>query len=75
MVRVQDKSEIQISGVVLKKGDEEFLKTLAISERNAGLFEKKVRLGDRRHPAAVDTDGITAKLDNGGFFSSLVAMG
>lgn len=65
LMHVQDKSEIQISGVVLRNGDEEFLKSLAISERAAGLFEKKVILGDRRQPAAVDTDGIAAKLENG----------
>lgn len=41
------------------------MKTLTLSERNAGFFEKKVRLGDRRHPAAVETGGITAKLENG----------
>ncbi|KAL0640137.1 hypothetical protein Q9L58_000695 [Maublancomyces gigas] len=61
----EDKSEIQISGVVLRGGDEEFLKTLIISERNAGLFEKKVRLGDQTHPPVVDAHKITAKLENG----------
>lgn len=67
---MQDKSEIHISGVVLRGGnrDEEFLKALTLSERDAGLFEKKVRLGNRSHPAAVDTDGITAKLDSGETF-------
>lgn len=62
---VQNKSEIQISGVVLRGGDEEFLKMLTLGERNVGLFEKKVRLGDQRHPAAVDAHEITAKLENG----------
>lgn len=65
VIYLQDKSELQISGVVHRNGDEEFLKTLKFSERNAGVFEKKVRLGDRRSPAAVDIDGITARLENG----------
>lgn len=62
---MQDKSEIRISGVVLRSGDEAFLKTLTLSERNFGVFEKKIKLGGRGHPAAVDTDKITAKLDDG----------
>lgn len=64
---MQQKSEIQISGVILRGGgrDEAFLKALTLGEMDAGLFEKKVKLGNRGRPAVVDTDGITALLDNG----------
>lgn len=44
------------------------MKTLTFSERNAGLFEKKVRLGDQMHLAVVDAHGITARLENGEYF-------
>jgi len=60
-----ERSELQISGVVHRPGDEEFLKTLAMEERKVGAFERKVRLGTRAHPAQVDVDGISAKLENG----------
>jgi HSP20 family protein len=36
-----------------------------MDERKVGAFERKVRLGTRAHPAQIDVDGITAKLDNG----------
>lgn len=65
LMHMQDESEIRISGVVLKSGDEAFLKTITRDERDAGLFEKKIILGGRGYPVAVDTDGITAKLDDG----------
>jgi len=60
-----DKSELSITGVIHRPGDEEFLKTLALDERKVGAFERKVRLGSRAHPAQVDADGITAKLEDG----------
>jgi HSP20 family protein len=60
-----DKSELTVSGVVHRPGDEELLKTLALDERKVGAFERKVRLGTRATPAQVDIDGITARLDNG----------
>lgn len=60
-----DKSELSIAGVVYRPGDEEFLKTLTMAERKVGVFERKVRLGNERHPAEVDSDGITAKLEDG----------
>ncbi|KAI9820506.1 MAG: hypothetical protein M1832_003697 [Thelocarpon impressellum] len=60
-----DKSELSIAGVVYRPGDEDFLKTLAMGERKVGVFDRKVRLGNERHPAEVDSDGITAKLEDG----------
>lgn len=60
-----EKSELNITGVVHRAGDEEFLKTLAMGERKVGAFERKVRLGSRAVPAQVDADGITAKLEDG----------
>jgi HSP20 family protein len=60
-----EKSELTVAGVVYRPGDEEFLKKLALEERKAGAFERKVRLGTRTSPAHVDVEGISAKLDNG----------
>jgi len=60
-----EKSELTVSGVVHRPGDEAFLKTLSLDERKVGAFERKVRLGTRSSPAQVDIEGITAKLDNG----------
>lgn len=65
LIHLQDESEIRISGVVLRSGDEAFLKTITQSERDFGLFERKIRLGGQGHLVAVDIDGITAKLDDG----------
>ena len=60
-----DKSELSVAGVVYRPGDEEFLKTLAMGEREVGVFERKVRLGSRTHPANVDMDAINAKFEDG----------
>jgi len=60
-----EKSELSIAGVVYRPGDEEFLKTLAMDERKVGPFERKVRLGTRANPAQIDSEGITAKLEDG----------
>ncbi|OCL03480.1 HSP20-like chaperone [Glonium stellatum] len=60
-----EKSELSIAGVIYRPGDEDFLKTLALNERKVGAFERKVRLGSRANPAQVDTDMITAKLEDG----------
>jgi HSP20 family protein len=60
-----EKSELSIAGVIYRPGDEEFLKTLAMNERKVGPFERKIRLGTRATPAHIDTDGITAKLEDG----------
>lgn len=60
-----EKSELSVAGVIYRPGDEEFLKTLAMNERKVGPFERKLRLGTRASPAHIDTDGITAKLEDG----------
>ena len=60
-----DKSELTVAGVVYRPGSEEFLKTLALDERKVGHFERKVRLGSRASPAQVDTDGISARMEDG----------
>lgn len=60
-----EKSELSIAGVIYRPGDEEFLKNLALNERNIGVFERKLRLGSRANPAQIDADGITAKMEDG----------
>lgn len=60
-----EKSELSIAGVIYRPGDEDFLKTLAMDERKVGPFERKIRLGTRANPAAIDADGISAKLEDG----------
>ncbi|MCJ1352916.1 MAG: hypothetical protein MMC33_002900 [Icmadophila ericetorum] len=60
-----DKSELSVAGVIYRPGDEDFIKNLALDERNVGAFERKVRLGSRATPALVDADGITARLEDG----------
>ena len=60
-----DKSELSIAGVIYRPGDEETLKTLALDEREVGAFERKVALGSKLSPAQVDTDGISAKMEDG----------
>ena len=41
------------------------MKALAMDEREVGVFERKVRLGNRTNPAQVDADSITAKMEDG----------
>jgi len=60
-----DRSELSVSGVITRPGDEEFLKTLAMDEREVGVFERKVRLGSRANPAAVEVDAIKAAMEDG----------
>ena len=60
-----EKSELNIAGVIYRPGDEDFLKTLALNERKVGAFERKVRLGSRANPAQVDSDGISARMEEG----------
>ena len=60
-----DKSELNIAGVIYRPADEETLKTLALDERDVGAFERKVALGTKVDPAQVDSDGISAKLEDG----------
>lgn len=51
--------------MVYRPGDEDFLKTLALDERQVGVFERKIRLGSRASPAQVDVDSIAAKMEDG----------
>lgn len=60
-----EKSEVLVAGVIHRPGDEEFLKNLVSEEREVGAFERKVKLGGQTHPANVDSDAITAKMENG----------
>lgn len=60
-----DKSELNIAGVIYRPGDEEFLKTLALDERKVGVFDRKVKLGSKANPANVDSDAISAKMEDG----------
>ena len=60
-----DQSELNIAGVIYRPGTEEFLKTLAVDERKVGVFERKIKLGSREKPALVDSDGISAKMEDG----------
>ncbi|TVY43481.1 Heat shock protein [Lachnellula occidentalis] len=63
----EDKGVLNIAGVVYRHGDEEFLKTLATSERKVGVFERTVKLppGDNEEKEEIDADGISAKLEDG----------
>ena len=60
-----ERSELRVAGVVHRPGDEDFLKTLAMGEREVGPFERRVRLGSRASPAAVDADAIGARMEDG----------
>ena len=60
-----EKSLLCIAGVIYRPGDEEFLKTLAVGERQVGAFERKIRLGEGGSSASVDAEGISAKLEDG----------
>jgi len=58
-------SQLVLTGVVHRPGDEELLKAMEVSERSVGAFERKVTLGTQAEPAKVDEEGITAKLEDG----------
>ena len=60
-----ENSEVNIAGVIHRAGDEEFLKTLALDEREIGVFERKIKLGTKAQPATVNADGISAKMEDG----------
>ena len=60
-----DKSELSVAGVIYRPGSEDFLKTLALDEREIGVFDKKIRLGSRVRPAQVEVDDISAKMEDG----------
>ncbi|KAF3929501.1 hypothetical protein ABW19_dt0201441 [Dactylella cylindrospora] len=60
-----DNAELQVSGVVHRPGDEEFLKHLVDGERRVGAFDRKIKLESNGKTVAVDADAITAKMENG----------
>jgi len=63
-----ENSVLRIAGVVHRPGaDEELLKHLAVDgrKREVGVFEKAIRLGTKRDPAAIDVAGISAKMSDG----------
>jgi HSP20 family protein len=60
---------------VYRPGMEEFLQTLAMNERKIGAFERKVRLGSRANPAAVDVDGIHARMEDGVLVINIPKLG
>ena len=60
-----ENSEVNVAGVIHRPGDEEFLKTLALDERDIGVFERKIKLGTKAQPATVHADSITAKMEDG----------
>jgi HSP20 family protein len=62
----EDKGVLNVAGVVYRLGDEEFLKTLAQSERKVGVFERTVKLPPAdAEKEEVDGDMISAKLEDG----------
>ncbi|PKS12046.1 hypothetical protein jhhlp_001342 [Lomentospora prolificans] len=62
-----DKSHIDISGIIHRPGDEEFLRGLVSSERRVGYFERTVKLPpeDCESNDEVDGLGISAKMEDG----------
>ncbi|KAF3055661.1 hypothetical protein GL218_06914 [Daldinia childiae] len=62
-----DGEKINIAGVVYRPGNEEFLQTLASSERKVGMFERSIKLPPPGSDEKEDIDGlgITAKMENG----------
>ncbi|KAI1123571.1 HSP20-like chaperone [Nemania abortiva] len=62
-----DGDKVNITGVVHRPGNEEFLSTLASSERKVGLFERSLKLPPPGSSDNEDVDGygITARMENG----------
>jgi len=62
-----EKSELNVAGVVYRKGDEELLKSLTKAERRVGMFDRNVRLppAGSIEKEEVDGDAISAKLEDG----------
>ncbi len=61
-----EKGELNVAGVVYRRGDEEFLKTLSKKERKVGVFERNVKLPPgEEEKEEVDGDNINAKLEDG----------
>lgn len=56
-----EKSELHVAGVIAREGDEEVIKTLALNERDVGVFERRVKLGRE----GIEAEGISAKMENG----------
>ena len=58
---------LNIAGVVYRPGDEEFLSTLASSERRVGMFERNVTLPPEGSTQRDEVDGlaISAKMEDG----------
>jgi len=62
----EDKGVLNLAGVVYRHGDEEFLQTLAQSERKVGVFERTIKLPPgNEEKEEIDGDSITAKLEDG----------
>ena len=57
--------QVIVSGIIHRPGDEEFLKTIAVDERDIGVFERKIKLGTKVDPVTVDADGIAARMEDG----------
>ncbi|KAF9879261.1 hypothetical protein CkaCkLH20_03494 [Colletotrichum karsti] len=61
-----DKGELRVAGVVYRPGDEDFLASMASSERRVGMFTRSVPLppaGSERED--IDALSITAKMEDG----------
>ncbi|KAK6226973.1 hsp20-like protein [Colletotrichum tabaci] len=61
-----EKGELRVAGVVYRPGDEDFLATMASSERRIGMFSRSVPLppaGSERED--IDALSITAKMEDG----------
>lgn len=62
-----EQSVLNVAGVVYRPGTEEFLQSLASSERKVGMFERSIKLPPAGFGEKEDVDGfsITAKMENG----------
>ncbi|KAI1264102.1 HSP20-like chaperone [Xylariaceae sp. FL1019] len=62
-----DGEQVKIAGVIYRPGSEEFLRTLASSERTVGMFERTIKLPPVGQAATDDVDGyaMSAKMEDG----------
>ncbi|KAJ9271242.1 hypothetical protein DTO212C5_2592 [Paecilomyces variotii] len=63
-----DHSSLRLKGVVHRPGITEEMKDALVLDGHAywtGAFERKIKLGYRREPAHIDSDKITASLNDG----------